>query len=523
MRRGLVLLSICLLGALGLSAQPEGSSLEVGIGLVGYSYVGDLTASEEGFRRFYPGGNLSLQFQSTRRLRLQANVGYGSFSEQSDLLRLSPSEDVVPNSFVRTNMFQADLRLRYLFSPRRKISPYLMLGIGLLNFDPRDADNNFLGENIFTRLPEESYNTMVAAFPMGAGVQARINSQFSVGLDYVYRATTTDYLDNIGLLGPKEGNDALHAVQMSLYISLSPPSAPRPEPQRPRRPTVAPPLIPLAWEAEEWIPAQLEEVAAADTSGLGALAALAPQQVSKPRRKRPMPLQQLSEAPAPDELIPNALRAKPLAGSVRAMDPLAPMPGVPPVPEEKTESPAPSTPPAEKPSEEPVMQVVVPEAKEEPAALAVPEFPEDQQFFFYPIHKKDKLKKLARRFKTEAATIQYLNQLSGEALAPTGYLRLPLQKGVLLFEEIYIGNRYLEWEDPVPSAYKEASQESQANETPTYLFLFIRVPAGLELAELASRYHIAPATLKALNDNLGEVIEANTFLRIPDLILSRRK
>ena len=53
-----------------------------------------------------------------------------------------------------------------------------------------------------------AYNTTIASFPLTAGFQVRINDVISVSADYTHRFTSTDYLDNIGLLPPVDSIQA---------------------------------------------------------------------------------------------------------------------------------------------------------------------------------------------------------------------------------------------------------------------------------------------------------------------------
>ena len=215
----LVLSCFCISTAYTQS-EGTGAPLQIGLGMVGHSYIGDLTEKEVGLMRFYPGGNISLQFNGKKPLKFQLNAGYGQFTEQSDAGKQIEIDGVIPNNYVQTSFFYTELRLKFFFRNRKRIRPYLSAGAGMFSFQPEDELGNFLGENIFTRLPEEIYGSTVASFPLTAGVQGRLNKMLSLGLDYTWRLTTTDYLDNIGLLGSKKGNDAMHAIQASLYFTL---------------------------------------------------------------------------------------------------------------------------------------------------------------------------------------------------------------------------------------------------------------------------------------------------------------
>ncbi|MCB0837638.1 MAG: outer membrane beta-barrel protein [Bacteroidetes bacterium] len=192
--------------------------LQVGFGLSGVAYVGDLTNSTTRFQRVNPGANLSLQLATPRLLDLQVNGGFGKFSEQVDDGGgvLEPA-----NSFVETQFFYGDLRLKLRFLKEKNIQPYLSAGAGIIVFAPRDVNGKHLTRNQSTRNEEEKYNTAIPQLPVVVGWQMILNQTLMVSMDYTYRFTPTDYLDNIGQLGPRKGFDVLHALQISLYFTLN--------------------------------------------------------------------------------------------------------------------------------------------------------------------------------------------------------------------------------------------------------------------------------------------------------------
>lgn len=224
----LLVVSQFLLWSTMIAQQSNPAPLKLGIGLSSYSYTGDLIESGDQFRRFYPGGNFSLQFAGKKAIQMQMNAGFGRFAEQTDLNLLPGNNEVVPNHFVETSFFYTDFRLKLWFFRRRFLRPFIGGGIGMLFFNPRDAEGNFLSENIFTRLEGEEYNTSVGSFPVVGGLEMVISPVISLGAEYIYRFTPTDYLDNIGRLGPVEGNDGLHAIQISLLVTLNPEYKPLP-------------------------------------------------------------------------------------------------------------------------------------------------------------------------------------------------------------------------------------------------------------------------------------------------------
>ncbi|MEL7531216.1 MAG: outer membrane beta-barrel protein, partial [Bacteroidota bacterium] len=200
--------------------------VKVGFGLDGISYIGDLSDPNQAIHRIYPGANLSIQLEGPKRLKIQLNGGFGKFSEQYDGVKPSSSPGVTVNTFVETSFYYGDLRLKYRFPISQRFHPFLTAGAGVLSFTPRDQEGRFLNDANFTREPDENYSTIVPQIPVGAGIQARINPAVSLSLEYLFRYTPTDYLDNIGRLGTRPGHDFLHGLQLSMYITLSTPPPP---------------------------------------------------------------------------------------------------------------------------------------------------------------------------------------------------------------------------------------------------------------------------------------------------------
>jgi LysM repeat protein len=207
----------------GQSPSNNTRPLKVGMSMSGSMYIGDLTDDETMFHRIYPGANISLQSEGYRNLRGQLNAGFGRFSEQYDNTPPELPKGIFPVNFVETSFFYGDLRLKYRLFKRRSIQPFMSAGAGFLIFTPQDENGKFLSDAILTRPEGEFYNTAVPQLPVSFGVQARITPLMWLGAEYTYRYVPTDYLDNIGQLGRRPGNDQLHQVMVSLYFNLAEP------------------------------------------------------------------------------------------------------------------------------------------------------------------------------------------------------------------------------------------------------------------------------------------------------------
>lgn len=211
----LVLLSGHLFGQ-----APEQKPLRVGMGLIGATYTGDLNTNGQTLYRFYPGLGFSLQFASPKLISPQLNAGFGKFVAQNR--KLEAVEGVQPNTYAETPFFYVDFRLRARFLRELPVVPYVSAGIGMLGYTPRDIDGNNLLDNLSTRQEGETYGSLTAAFPLSLGAELTLSHFVSLGLEYTFRPTTSDYLDNIGLLGERSGKDKLHSLMLSIYFTIDP-------------------------------------------------------------------------------------------------------------------------------------------------------------------------------------------------------------------------------------------------------------------------------------------------------------
>ena len=216
------LITLLLLVGLGkgdLFSQ-EQKPLRLGLGMFGTAYRGDLTIDGEALHRFYPGFNVSLQFASEKLITPQLNFGFGRFVAQNR--NLEPVGGISPNTFTDTRIFFVDFRLKARFLRTGYLHPYLATGIGLLGYTPKDAEGKTLLENFTSRQEGETYGTVTASFPLSLGIELDLHPLLTWGLEYSFRPTSSDYLDNISALGQRSGNDQLHLFTMSLYATFDP-------------------------------------------------------------------------------------------------------------------------------------------------------------------------------------------------------------------------------------------------------------------------------------------------------------
>ncbi len=216
---------IAFLALLILNLQSTGQStgqkpMRLGVGLVGAAYKGDLTTNGDALHRFYPGYNFTLQFASEKLISPQLNAGFGRFVTQDR--DISAVDGIQPNTFVDTRFFHVDFRLKARFLRGIAFHPYLSAGIGFFGYTPYDIAGNNLLDNLSTRNEGETYGSIAASFPLSMGFEVEMSSLVMIGMEYTFRSTTSDYLDNISQLGSQDGNDMLNILTLSIFFTFDP-------------------------------------------------------------------------------------------------------------------------------------------------------------------------------------------------------------------------------------------------------------------------------------------------------------
>jgi hypothetical protein len=182
---------------------------EIGIMLGGASYFGDLnTTGDLTHSKLALGAFYRKQFGDYVALRLggeYARVGYSdvyskniyqhtrNLSFNSDIYELALQGDF--------NFFKFDP-----IDPNYRFTPYLTFGLGAFHFNPYaylDGEKYYLqplhteGQNSPQEPGKRPYSLYAACFPVGMGLKLALNADINLGLEVVYRFTTTDYLDDV--------------------------------------------------------------------------------------------------------------------------------------------------------------------------------------------------------------------------------------------------------------------------------------------------------------------------------------
>ncbi|MEH0158489.1 DUF6089 family protein [Limibacter armeniacum] len=195
-------------------------------------YYGDLSPSPSAFGTDLglSGASFSLGAEKQFTQRLSASAGLSWSRIKGDDAQSSD-----PNTFAyaRNLHFRNDIweiaargqfnvfRHTNHFSERPKVNPYLFAGLGFYVHNPQAKTTKGNGDFWVPLRPlqteGQSYSRLGFTIPYGAGVNFRLNDRFDLGVEFGFRATFTDYLDDVSnrYIATSSFEDNSLAIQMA--------------------------------------------------------------------------------------------------------------------------------------------------------------------------------------------------------------------------------------------------------------------------------------------------------------------
>jgi hypothetical protein len=183
---------------------------EYGISLGASHYFGDLNPNDKlndpsvAFGAFF-----RKNFGNYVALRV---AGHYTFLSYSDKYNTQNEYFLRRNLSFNTNIWEMTLQGDFNFfkyvpgSYDYRFTPYITFGVGAFSYNPYTYLN---GQKVYLRplgtegqgsaaYPDRKpYGTMAACFPIGVGLKYSLNRRMNLGLEVVYRFTTTDYIDDV--------------------------------------------------------------------------------------------------------------------------------------------------------------------------------------------------------------------------------------------------------------------------------------------------------------------------------------
>lgn len=219
--------------------EPPGWSIGMNVGLadlwsdVGTQSIVTHYANEKYWGKPHFMGGLFIRYSAHPALAMRLGGNFGTLyasdewnktaAESATSIEDDSYQRYIRNLSVRSITWEANFlfeitprRLNYeSLGARKRFQPFLLLGIGYFHFKPQakyvDRAGNDRGYvNLYDLhlegdgLPSEVYKDAPAKYslwqmeiPMGLGVKWDIGKRLALGIEYLYRYTFTDYIDNV--------------------------------------------------------------------------------------------------------------------------------------------------------------------------------------------------------------------------------------------------------------------------------------------------------------------------------------
>ncbi|MBK8520037.1 MAG: porin family protein [Chitinophagaceae bacterium] len=184
------------------------SKFRISAGVGTANYYGDLIKKNGVFKQTSFSFSAGLTYAFTQKLAARLDVGIQKLQGSDSK---SGGAHQSRNLSFKSNVFDFALAGEYtiLNLDNFPLSPYVSAGIGVMIFNPYAEDVSGNKQS----LPElgtegqglagypKAYNTAALEFPLGIGVKYPINERITLALDFNYRITRTDYLDDVSRIG----------------------------------------------------------------------------------------------------------------------------------------------------------------------------------------------------------------------------------------------------------------------------------------------------------------------------------
>jgi hypothetical protein len=176
-------------------------------------YMGDLNPKGV-FSGSRPAGGVLFRYNINPRLAFKATALFGSIAASDAMTGGDVKRNLSFRSPISELSAQIELNFLKLYNEKGQnpFSPYLFAGVSVFSFNPQAELNGVTydlqplgtegqGLNVrdaFGRMyDQERYSLTGFSIPMGIGMRVNFLKYYCVGLEWGYRATFTDYIDDV--------------------------------------------------------------------------------------------------------------------------------------------------------------------------------------------------------------------------------------------------------------------------------------------------------------------------------------
>ena len=193
------------LPALLLSFETFAQKWEIG-GMLGASnYNGDL-AREIVLKETHPATGFFFRYNIGKYFSLKPSFQIGTISGDDKNFE----ENKYRNLSFKSNIAEISTVMEVNFRPfgaqvrTESFTPYIEFGLAAFHFNPKAEYNGdvFALRNLHTEGQKKAYKLTQLSIPFGMGLKWSVNQNFTVGFEFVYRKTFTDYLDDVSTTYP---------------------------------------------------------------------------------------------------------------------------------------------------------------------------------------------------------------------------------------------------------------------------------------------------------------------------------
>lgn len=183
---------------------------EIGFSVGAAQYFGDLNPNPRfNTPNLAASGFFRKNFNNYVALRVAASYAFLAYSDKLN----SYNEFMYRrNLSFNTNIWELAVQGDFNFfkfipgSDFHRFTPYITFGAGVFNFNPYAY---YQGQKVYLRqlgtegqgsaaYPDRKpYGSMAVCFPIGVGFKYALNARINVGIEFLYRFTTTDYIDDV--------------------------------------------------------------------------------------------------------------------------------------------------------------------------------------------------------------------------------------------------------------------------------------------------------------------------------------
>jgi len=207
-------------------------TFEIGLGIGGYIYQGDLAPDDWGsYKTVRPGINLFGSKILSSSISLRSNIAIAGL-RGNDSRYNKPDWMKQRNFRFKTGLFE--LSQLIVWNPLKKnyddrgFYPYLFAGAGVgfvkIKRDWSDFNSEYFnGTDVAALLIEDTEHStprVIPFIPAGVGLRLNLSSRWGANIESTYRILFTDYLDGFSVAANPEKKDKYHSVTVGAVYRI---------------------------------------------------------------------------------------------------------------------------------------------------------------------------------------------------------------------------------------------------------------------------------------------------------------